>query len=99
MKRGLIIIHEIHPKQGSECRSGYNYFKKIITYCDNNKQIKIDVIIPKTNLFGTSNYYFDLINDLIRIPNNLNIIVINHVKIPYLSNYLFFLQKKKWWFR
>jgi glycosyltransferase involved in cell wall biosynthesis len=95
MKRGLIIIHEIHPKQGSECRSGYNYLKKILSNYSNNDYIQIDVVIPQTNLFGTSEYYLDLLNDLNELPLNIVIKPLKHVSVPFLTNFLFFIQKKR----
>jgi hypothetical protein len=93
--KGLVIIHEIHPKQGSECRSGYNFLKKIIEYCQNNTNAYIDIIIPFTNLFGSSHYYNDLVIDLQKLPYNVNIVPVKHSKLPFISNLLLYVQKKR----
>ena len=76
--KGLIIIHEIHPFQGSECRSGYYFLKELIEL---NNTTNFDVIIPTNNIFRTSNYFIEVskaleeLNLLSRI-NLINMIII-----------------------
>jgi hypothetical protein len=91
--KGLIIIHEIHPTQGSECRSGFFFLKELIQL---NEDITLDVIIPTNNIFKTSNYYSEVKKELenLNILKKINLINVDHPNKNIFSSILKFLQAK-----
>lgn len=91
--KGLIIIHEIHPTQGSECRSGFFFLKELIQL---NEDIALDVIIPTNNIFKTSNYFIEVKKELehLKILTKINLINVDQPNNNILSSILKFFQIK-----
>ena len=73
----------------------FKYFEQLISYASENKNVVYEVIIPYKNIFNTSDYYNDILNAKIAIPDNIKLIPLNHRNTFLPSLYLKNIQKKK----
>ena len=90
MKKIAIVVHEISPVLGSECRSGYQFVFNIIEEINHsNRDIEIDVYMPPDNIFNTSSYYADVASVFAKYRLRCNLIpVAHHAKILFLRSWL-----------
>ncbi len=70
----ILVIHEIHPRLGSECHSGYQFLRVMKDYLVDLPHL---VVVPDTNIFGTENYASELQDEFA----NINFLVVPQVAL------------------